>query len=553
MSDTLAAVDIGTNSFHLVVARFSEGSKFEVLTREKEMVRLGSGSGRGGDMKRLKKDAVDRGIDALDRIRRLAETYDAPIHAVATSAVREAENAQSFLDRARDEAGVEVEVISGLEEARLIHLGVLQAVPVYDRRMVLVDIGGGSTEILVGERGEELAAGSLKLGAIRLTSRFFRSNRLHPGSVDACRRYVRAALAPMAREVRRVGFQVAVGSSGTVATMAAMVQASRHEGPAPKTLNNFSFTRSEVKATVRRLIDADTVGKRRQLPGVEPSRADILLAGAIILEQAMRELGIDEMVYSDYALREGALLDALQRRQGATLHHLHDLRRRSVLHLAELMDEDPAHSAQTARLALQLFDATVDRHGLGDDCRELLEAASLLSNIGLFVSHSGHHKHSYYLIRNADHLTGFTDHEIEIIAQVARYHRKSAPKLKHTEYAALRPADRRVVRTLAGILRVAISLDRTHAGLVESVTVHRAGRGKGVIIELTGRPRADLSLELYTADERKALLEEVLGGPVTLEVVEPSEVFEASEAAAAPVLDIGPADEPPSLAPGVGG
>ena len=193
------------------------------------MVRLGSGS---GDMKRLAPDAIDRGVAALVRLARLAAVHDADIHAVATSAVREAENAAEFLERARNEAGVEVEVISGVEEARLIHLGVLQAVPVFDQRLVLIDIGGGSTEILVGEKGETLAAGSLKLGAIRLSRRFFRGDRLHPGAVEGCRRHVRSALAPMVREVERFGFEVAIGSSGTAETVAAMANARTGRGAA---------------------------------------------------------------------------------------------------------------------------------------------------------------------------------------------------------------------------------------------------------------------------------------------------------------------------------
>ncbi len=212
------------------------------------------------------------------------------------------------------------------------------------------------------------------------------------------------------------------------------------------------------------------MAKRREVPGLEAPRADIILAGAIILEQAMATFGIDEMVVSGYALREGALLDAFQRTHGsAALHHLHDLRRRSVVRLAEMMDEEPAHSAHVARLALMLFDEISDGrplHGLGDDDRELLEAAALLANVGLFVSHSKHHKHTYYVIRNSDHLSGFTDHEIEMIALVARYHRKSAPSAKHPEFAALRPRDQQAVRALAGILRVAIGLDRTHGGRV---------------------------------------------------------------------------------------
>jgi exopolyphosphatase / guanosine-5'-triphosphate,3'-diphosphate pyrophosphatase len=510
VTQNLAAIDIGTNSIHLVVARFGEGTQFEVIAREKEMVRLGSAS---GDMKELTPDAVDRGIDTLQRFRRIADISDAKVYAVATSAVREAENAAVFIDRARAEAGVEIEIISGVEEARLIHLGVLQSLPVFDRRLVLVDIGGGSTEILVGERGETVAVGSLKIGAIRLTRRFFKTDRLHPSAVDACRRFVRAALVPMAREVRRAGFEVAVGSSGTIEAVAAMAGAARGDS-SPRTFNGFELSRRGVKQAVKGLAAADTVDERRKLPGVDPTRADILLAGAIILEQVMAELSIDGLLVSDYALREGVLLDALARERGATLHHLQDLRRRSVLHLVDLMDEDAQHSRRVAGLALQLFDQTADWHGLDDAAREILEAGTLLANVGLFVSHSGHHKHSYYVIRNSDHLSGFTDHEIELIALVARYHRKSAPKSKHPEFDALRPSDQQTVRALAGLARVAIALDRTHAGLVESVAV--CAEGDELVIEVTGQPGVDISLELFTAGERKDLLEEVFGRKIRL-------------------------------------
>lgn len=525
MSDrALAAIDIGTNSFHMVVARVGEiegadgpaGPAFEVIAREKEMVRLGSG---GGDMKRLAPDAIERGVAALDRLARIAAVHDADIHAVATSAVREAENAQEFLTRARDEAGVEVEVISGVEEARLIHLGVLQAVPVFDQRLVLIDIGGGSTEILVGEKGESLAAGSLKLGAIRLTRRFFKGDRLHPGAVQACRRHVRSVLAPMVREVARFGFDVAIGSSGTAETIAAMAAALREDEP-PRTFDNFVVTADEIRAVVASIVECDTIADRRKLPGMDPNRADIILGGAIVLEQAVAELGITELIISGNALREGALLDAASRRRGSTLHHLRDLRRRSVLHLAEALDDDPVHTARTASLALELFDALHRWHGLGDDSRELLEAGALLANVGLFVSHSAHHKHSYYLIRNSDRLAGFTDHEIELIALIARYHRKSAPKPKHEEFARLRPDDQERVRTLAAILRVAIALDRSHdgrVGLLKVTSANGAGRLKIAVVPADG---ADVSLEVQTAEERKELLEHVLGHRVDLVVAD---------------------------------
>jgi len=249
---------------------------------------------------------------------------------------------------------------------------------------------------------------------------------------------------------------------------------------------------------------------------MDPHRADIILGGALVLEQAVVALGIDELVISGNALREGALLDAASRRRGATLHHLRDLRRRSVLHLAESMDDDPAHSARSASLALQLFDELHRWHDLGDDSRELLEASALLANVGLFVSHSEHHKHSYYLIRHSDRLAGFTDHEIELIALVARYHRKSAPKPKHLEFARLRPDDQDRVRTLAGILRVGIALDRSHDGRVASLTVRRANGGGAIRIRVVPADGADTALELQTAEERKDLLEHVLGHRVEI-------------------------------------
>jgi exopolyphosphatase/guanosine-5'-triphosphate,3'-diphosphate pyrophosphatase len=511
----LAAIDIGTNSFHMVVARVGDVPSevgvgtFEVIAREKEVVRLGSSS---GDMKRLAPDAIDRGVAALGRMARIAAIHDADVTAVATSAVREAGNAQEFIDRARDEAGVEVEVISGVEEARLIHLGVLQAVPVYDQRLVLIDIGGGSTEILVGERGDTLAAGSLKLGAIRLTRRFFRTDRLHPGAVEACRRHVRATLAPMVREVERHGFEVAVASSGTAQTVATMAHQLRDGDVGDlRTYNNFVMSADEIDGVVALLASVDTVEERRRLPGLDSSRADIILGGALILEQAVHELGVRELVISDNALREGVLLDALDRRRGATMHHLRDLRRRSVLQLAAAMDDEPEHSARTAALALDLFDATARWHGLGPDRRELLEAAALLANVGQAISHSEHHKHSYYVIRHSDRLSGFNDHEIELIALVARYHRKSAPKPKHTEFARLRPADQEDVRTLAGVLRVGIALDRSHAGPVDAIRVTSANGSGPLRLLVHGRPGADLALELHAATERKELLETVLG------------------------------------------
>lgn len=518
MNEFLAAVDVGTNSLHLVVARVADGGGFEPIEREKEMVRLGRGA---GDMKRLDDDAIDRAVAALGRYRQLAESRGAHLRAVATSAVREAENRKVFVKRAREEAGVEVEVISGYEEARLIHLGVLQALPVFDERRFVVDIGGGSTELIVGEQDELLFARSMKLGAIRLTERFFPEEVVKSGAVKQCRRHIRSVLSPLRREITALGHSVAVGTSGTIESVA-LIAHGRVSKDELRTLNGFTLSRADIEAVVEDLIAARNGEPPSRIRGLDQRRADIMLAGALILEQVVAAFDVETVVFSEYALREGVLLDTLERERGAARHHLRDVRHRSVLHLAELCDPDPEHSSQVAHLALRLFDETAKLHRLGDDERELLEAAALLANVGLFVSHDMHHKHSYYVIRNTEHLAGFTDHEIQRIALVARYHRKSHPRDSHSEFSALDEEDRYAVRVLAGLLRVAIGLDRTHEGRVRGVTVSTGTKkDPSVVIMVEPVEGADATLELFSAGERLSLLEEVLD--VEVRVVDASD------------------------------
>ncbi|MEX0846919.1 MAG: Ppx/GppA phosphatase family protein [Ilumatobacteraceae bacterium] len=499
----LAALDLGTNSFHLVVARVV-GDGFEVIAREKETIRLGHG---GGDMKELAPDAIERGIAALGRMQRIAQIHGATVRAVATSAIREAENARVFIDRARDEAGIEVEVVSGVEEARLIYLGVLQAVPAFDTRLVLVDIGGGSTEVLVGERGETMTARSFKLGAVRLTDRFFPVGTIGTGAIEHARSHIRSVIAGFDREVAHHGFELAVASSGTAETVAAMVNAARG-APTPRTFNRFTFSVTELDAVVAALVAHRTASTRATVPGLDAGRADIIVAGALVLQCAASAFGIEQYTFSEGALREGVLIDTMARTRGGELHHLRDVSRRSIAALAARCDDDPAHSAHVAGLALQLYDAMLAEHRLPPHCRDYLEAAALLANVGLVISHSKHHLHSYYVIRNSE-LTGLTDHEIEMIAQIARYHRKSSPKPSHGDFERLDADSRRTVRALAAILRVAIGLDRSHDGRVARVRVlHRDER---LVIEAVAADERNIGLEVYSAHERCGLLDEVLG------------------------------------------
>ena len=511
LPEMLAAVDIGTNSVHMVIARVSGRSHFEVVTRHKEVVRLGSGA---DDMRLLTDDAIDRGIAALARCRQMADSFGAELTAVATSAVREADNAAVFLDRARREAGVEVDVISGMEEARLIHLGMLQSLPIYDQRVLLCDIGGGSTELLLGEGEDVLAARSFKLGAIRMTERFFPGGDVSPDGVTACRRHVAEALTLFRRETTAVEFSSFAVTSGTAECLVRMAILRRGDGP-PRTMNGATITRAELSAVVAEVVGAPDADARRGLRGMEESRADIIVGGAIVLDVVAEKFRADTLTFSDAALREGVLLDALQRLTGDDLSHLSELRRRSALHLLEMCDDDPAHAVKVAELAESLFDGLRGILGVRAEAGELLDAAALLANVGLFVSHSRHHQHSYYVIRNSEHLAGFTDHEIELIAQIARYHRKSAPTDRHPAFADLSQTDQHLVRALAGILRVAIGLDRGHAGRVGSVAVEVDDGGVTVEI-VPAEDAGDAELEVHAAAARTGLIESVLGLSMTV-------------------------------------
>ncbi len=509
-----AAIDIGTNSFHLVVARADSSGGFDVLTTEKEMVRLGSGA---HEMKQLQPDAIERGINALQRMAQVAQSFGAvDLVAVATSAVREADNGAEFIERARVEAGVNVEVIAGIEEARLIHLGVLQALPVFDQRLILADIGGGSTELLVGQGGEVIEARSMKLGSIRLTQRFFADREMSKKAVAACRQYVRVALASVARELGGHQPEVAIGSSGTISTIAAMAAAARGEDL--RSVNGVRFTDDELDAVIDSIASTDP-DRRKDIPGIDPRRVDIITGGAVLLSEIFHAFGLTEMTVSSYALREGVLLDRFGGSRTAGLERLSDLRQANVDRMAAQLDPDPEHAATCAYLAVQLFDRTKHIHGLDDTDRELLSCGAQLHNVGLFISHSSHHKHGYYVIRNTDRLTGFTQHEIEIIALIARYHRRGRPKERHREFAALIEVDQRRVRILAGLVRIAIGLDRSHAARISSlrVLVDDSTRPPRVTIEpLAHDETDDLELELYAAADRSKLLADALGVDIVL-------------------------------------
>lgn len=509
----IAAIDVGTNSVHLVVARPTPLGPLEILARDKVKVRLGSG---GRDMKTLDPDAVERAVEAIGHFAGIAEAHGAQVVAVATSAVRESDDPQAFLDLVERTTGVTVDVIAGAEEARLIHLGAISAVPAGPDNHLVIDIGGGSTEIIVGRGTEPILTRSLKLGHIRLTDRFLPGGIIEDGAVKKLRKYVKSFLAPTVTEFVALGHETAIGCSGTIENIAAI--AARLDGRSIRTVDNLVLTRDGIETVVDDLVTRHLPADRESVPGLDPARADVIVAGAILLRQLFKALKISEMIVSPNALREGVVLDRLSRRTGdrGALHHLSDLRHRSVMAVAARYDEDIAHAQHATDLALALFDETVSIHGLGESERQMLEAAGLLHNVGNFVAHAAHHKHSYYLIRHSEQLLGFTEHELELMALVARYHRKSAPRSSHDEYARLSFDDQHAVEVLAGLLRVGIGLDRTYRRAVTGV--HADIDDDRIVVHLDVPDDVDVELELYTARERSSLLARALDRRLRIDV-----------------------------------
>ncbi len=500
----LAAIDLGTNSFRMAIAEVDPSSgHFRVLLRVREQVRIGQGTRD----RRLTAGSMARGVAVLKRFRKEADRWKAEVRAVATSAVREALNRDAFLRLARREAGVAVQVVSGAEEARLIYLGALQGLPARGRPVLLVDIGGGSTEFLVARGRAIRYAHSLKLGAIRMTDRFFPGGRTSPAGVRACREAVQGLLGPVVRDLKRLDWDLAVGSGGTLRNLARMAQARRKE-PRDLSRTGTPLTRREVDALTAELLALRDPARRSRLAGLDRDRADILPAGALALQGLMSALGIRRLAVSAYALREGLLLDTVEKRRGRLLQGVSEARRQSVEAFATRCGGDRPHGRRVARLALGLFDGAAPLHRLGVRERELLGTAALLHDVGLFVSRDQHHRHGYYLVRNAE-LVGFTDEEQEILANVARYHRKSHPKSGHDGYARLDAGARDVVRRLGGILRLADALDRTHRGAVRAAGI-RPGKRRALLWARCRNLQAAAE-ERWACVQKKGLFEEAFG------------------------------------------
>ena len=515
----LAAIDIGTNSVHMVIANIDAAlPSFNIIGKEKDTVRLGEFCEGTGE---LTEEAMSRCIDSLKRCMKVADRFNADdVVAVATSAVREAVNGQAFIDRVKEEVGLSINLISGTEEARRIYLGVISGMELKSKPHAVIDIGGGSTEIILGRGGPPDFLSSSKVGAVRLAAKFVSSDPLSRKEYDYLKAYVRGVLEPTTDQLKRKLAKRLykddntderlrlIGTSGTIECLAVLA-AMEKTGVEPDPLNGYRITFEELTHWVNRLRKM-SYHQRLAVPGMSDRRAEIIVPGAVILHTAMELLQVDQLKICERALREGVVVDWMLT-QGLIEDRMEfqdSVRDRSVRKLARKYKAD---GDRVARFALELFDQTqVILHDLGPLEREYLWAAAMLHNSGHYISHSAHHKHSYYLIRNGG-LLGFTETEVEIIANIARYHRKSQPKRRHEGYNNLPTKnDRLIVDQLGAMLRIAVALDRGRSGAVETIRTQYEPKAKTITLNITP-VRADnmCELELWNINFKREWFENV--------------------------------------------
>jgi exopolyphosphatase/guanosine-5'-triphosphate,3'-diphosphate pyrophosphatase len=507
----LAAIDVGSNSIHMIVAQADADGGISTLWRLKEMVGLGRLS---FPSKRLTVDAMNRAVSVLARFQQAAQQRQAEkIVAVATSAVREAENGGDLIERVRRELGLYVRVVSAREEARLIYLAVRHAIPMRGQPHLLIDIGGGSVEFVVGDDKRAALLESRKLGAARMTAQFIKSDPIGEDEYRALLKHYDKELSPLCEQIAALNPVKVLGTSGTLENIAAMTGSE----PTPNGDEHRTqvIERNRFDKLLAELLESQS-NDRARIRGLDDQRKDQIVAGAVLVSEVFRRLHLKRIEICPMALREGILLDYLSRHLPdlAIRREVPDPRRRSVLDLARRCDWHKTHSEQVAGICLKLFDELRPLHGMSAAERELIEFGALLHDIGWHIGRTGHHKHSMYLILHGD-LKNFSPEEIKVIANIARYHRKASPQNKHEDYASLPARLRRVVDVGAALLRLSDGLDRSHCSVIQDIRI-RIDEKKKIRCVLTAR--SDAELEIWGARRKMDWFKKVFGRTISFEL-----------------------------------
>jgi exopolyphosphatase/guanosine-5'-triphosphate,3'-diphosphate pyrophosphatase len=503
-----AAVDIGSNSVRMMVADVEANQKTQILAEDRLVTRLGESVFQRG---RISEDAIRFVCDNLARTAQTIRKFELRgLRAVATSAVRDAGNQADFISRAEAALGHAVEVISGAEESRLIHLGVQARWPQPDRRILIVDVGGGSSELIASDRGVLAESFSKPLGAVRLTTVFLQHDPPLSMELHQMDEFIREKLAEPVGRLGGLRFDRTIGTSATAAAIVTAVnkipRARREEA------DRLAATRADIRKLYQELSGLD-VAARRKVTGIGPRRADLIVPGIAVFLRVLEAFEQDSMLYSVAGVRDGIIADLAARGAGNAVSRLTADQQRVVEAMAARYGVHVEHARKVAELSHELFLALTPLHKLPPQQGRMLEAAAYLHDIGHFVSDTAHHKHSYYLVLNSD-MPGFTDAERQFIASLCRYHRKSAPASRHPQFQAVHSGERQALILLTPLLRLADSLDRGHGQRVEHVTVEL--RSGNVVLGLQAAGEVDL--EVWAAERIASLFHETYGVPLVVNV-----------------------------------
>jgi exopolyphosphatase/guanosine-5'-triphosphate,3'-diphosphate pyrophosphatase len=499
---TIAAIDIGTNAMRLVIGSVNPDRRIELLENLREPVRLGKDVFARGS---ISEGTTERAIEAFQKFKRLIEKYGVDhVKAVATSATREALNSDIFIDRIAQVTGIDLTAIGGEEEARLIHLAVGDRVNLRNKRAILIDIGGGSVEVTLVSDGSILATVSFNMGTVRLLQKLEQEKVGEPRFNQLVREYADATRKWLETRIAQHKLDLCIATGGNAEAL----------GELRKRLfgkeSQFIITRQELDALVDTL-QGMSFAERMQELRLRPDRADVIVPAAIVLQTIIRQAGVEQVLVPNVGLKDGVLLDIVQDLYDQK-HRLHrDQVLASALQVGRKYAFDEQHGTSVARFAVQLFDETQRLHNLDDESRLLLEAAALLHDIGHFVNATEHHKHTFYLL-SATPLIGLSKSQRAVVANVARYHRKSTPSLQHEPFKVLPAKDRVVVVKLAALLRLADALDTEHGGKVTNIAIEY-DRPR-LVLKLHGQ--GDLLLEKWALVKRTSVFEEVFGVKVAI-------------------------------------
>ncbi|CAL68437.1 Ppx/GppA phosphatase family protein [Christiangramia forsetii] len=511
----IAAIDLGTNSFHAVLVDIYPDGSFRTIDKLKEMVILAE---KGMD-NHLSEEAIERGLDALKRIKFLCDSQEVEeILAFATSAIREAKNGGDFIQRMIDEVGIKARAIPGKMEAELIGLAVRHSIALDEEMVLMVDIGGGSVEFIIGNNQKFVYHNSLKLGVARMAAKFVSEDPITKDEIKNLKKYYKKALKEIKGVMKNYGVKTIIGSSGTMENIGAMV-ATRNSLTANMTLNELVFNSSDFKSLYKDFIKLDRK-ERSKIKELDEKRIDIINPGMVLVKYLVKKFNIEQIKISEAALRDGMILNFINKERPKLdlVANFPDPRKRSIFELLRKCNWLETHSTHVASMALQLFDEFKEELKLEESDRELLEYASLLHDIGYYISYRKHHKHALYLIRHSD-LRGFTEDEIDILANVARYHRRSTPKKRHFLYKKLEKTLRKKVKRLSALLRVADGLDRSHYQNVEKLEIDNSDENVNFYITTMGDPE----LEIWGAERKSGLFEKVTGKKLEIYAVNKNE------------------------------